>query len=31
MFHSLKTPKRGYMGDYIGDYFKGILRGMLGV
>ena len=29
--HSLNSLKRGYIGAYIGDYYKGLLRGILGV
>ena len=31
MSHSLNSLKGGYTGDYIKDYYKGILRVILGV
>ena len=31
MSHSLNSLKGAYMGDSMGDYYKGLLRGILGV
>ena len=31
MSYSLNSLKGGYIGDYIGYYYMGLLRGILGV